>query len=297
MPETPEPLERPSVFISYSRQDAEFAFRVQAALAAVGIRTWVDQIEIMPGTADWEDMLRDAIKQSRALILIASPTSRKSLYVKDELQIARDSKCPVYPLWVLGEVWSDAIPLGWGQTQYIDARGTNEQPGLQKLVNALNSLMNSAAPLPPRLPEEAPSQNLEAEQKNLEPFTSPQKPRPTIISLAIAAARALGADHHAVSLAALHAAYLKTNPDIKVGKTPNSFANILAFHTINMRSRFFYPNDKRKSADWLTRPVFKRIAYGQYMLLSDDEIRLFRQRVEEDDPRIYQDEYDINDLR
>jgi len=32
------------------------------------------------------------------------------------------------------------------------------------------------------------------------------------------------------------------------------------------------------------------------MLLSPDELRLFQQRSEEGDPRIYQDEYNIDDL-
>src|SRR5690348_17024274 len=97
-----DPAARRSLFISYSRQDKEIARRVQDALAAQGIHAWFDQIDIQPGTPDFDDAIREAIKQSQALILIASPHSRASLNVRDELNIARRHQRPVYPLWVLG---------------------------------------------------------------------------------------------------------------------------------------------------------------------------------------------------
>src|SRR5690348_7569235 len=56
------------------------------------------------------------------------------------------------------------------------------------------------------------------------------------------------------------------------------------------------PHDKRKLASWLSRPLFKRVARGRYKLLSPDEIALFHERVKEGDPRIYEDEYNIDDL-
>ncbi|HEY7355013.1 MAG TPA: TIR domain-containing protein, partial [Ktedonobacterales bacterium] len=154
MSDSPDPPERRSVFISYSRQDTAFARRVQAALTARGIHVWIDQAEIMPGTPDWEEALRGAIKQSQALVLLASPHSRQSSYVKDELQLARDARRPVYPLWVLGDVWSDAIPLGWGHTQFIDARGASEQSGVQALLAVLLRLLH----LDERPPQPSPQQ-------------------------------------------------------------------------------------------------------------------------------------------
>jgi len=117
-----------------------------------------------------------------------------------------------------------------------------------------------------------------------------------IIDLSIAAAHEIGADQHSVSLADLHAAYLRANPGIGKGTTQDGFGATINYHTINMRSRFPDRNDKQKPASWLSRPVFKRVAYGQYMLLSPDELRLFHQRSEEGDLRIYQDEYDLDDL-
>ena len=124
-----------------------------------------------------------------------------------------------------------------------------------------------------------------------------QKRHLNIIDLSIDAAHEIEADQHPVSLADLHAAYLQANPGIAKGTTLDSFGATINYHTINMPSRFPDRNNPHKSASWLSRPVFKRVAYGQYMLLSPNEIRLFHQRVEEGDQRIYRKEYyDLDDL-
>lgn len=142
-----------------------------------------------------------------------------------------------------------------------------------------------------------PSQSRQNEQNQIRvPTPSTENRKPTVIDLSIKAALELGADKHPISLADLHKAYLRANPGITKGITRDSFDATIGYSTINMRSRFFYPNDKRRRTTWLTRPVFKRVAPGRYMLLSPDEIQMFHKRVEEDDPRIYQDEYNVDDL-
>jgi hypothetical protein len=119
----------------------------------------------------------------------------------------------------------------------------------------------------------------------------------SVIDLSIKAAREIGADRHPISLADLHEAYLYANPGIGKGRTRNSFDATINFHTINMRARFPDPSNKKKAAPWLAKPAFKRLARGRYMLLSPDEIALFHQRVGENDSRIYEEEYNIEDLK
>ena len=138
-----DPQVRRSVFISYSRQDTAFARRVRDALESQGIFAWFDQAEIAPGVRDWEDAIRRAIQQSRALILIASPHSRQSPYVKDELALAQAYQLRVYPVWTMGDIWMEAIPLGWGHTQFLDARGASEPSAVQALIVALDVLLPS----------------------------------------------------------------------------------------------------------------------------------------------------------
>jgi hypothetical protein len=129
------------VFISYSRANISFAQRLVADLQRSGITVWVDQSGLQPGTPDWETALRDAIGKAHAVILIASEEARKSPYVKDELRLAHDiHHLPIYPFWVTGAQWMNCIPLGWGGTQYIDARGgeAQYQAALQRLIAVLS---------------------------------------------------------------------------------------------------------------------------------------------------------------
>ena len=102
------------VFLSYARADGSFVSQLQADLQAGGISVWIDHEDIQPGTPDWEDSLRQAIRQAAAVVLVASPSARSSRYVKDELRIAEMYRRPVYPLWAMGSEWMDAVPIGWG---------------------------------------------------------------------------------------------------------------------------------------------------------------------------------------
>jgi hypothetical protein len=129
-----------TVFLSYSHQDYSFILRLQTDLRAQGIQIWIDHEDLKPGTPDWEEAVRRAIRKADAVVLVASPNSRQSPYVKDELRVADMYGRPVYPVWTAGEQWMEAIPLGLGGAQHIDARGTTYASGIQQLVEALHVL-------------------------------------------------------------------------------------------------------------------------------------------------------------
>ena len=149
------------VFLSYARADASFVSRLQSDLQAGGIAVWIDHEDIQPGTPDWEDSLRKAIRHAAAVVLVASPSARSSRYVKDELRIAEMYRRPVYPLWAMGDEWMDAVPIGWGGTQYIDAREGRYQEAIHELVMILEKLNSPAGaadakPEPSSLQSEPP---------------------------------------------------------------------------------------------------------------------------------------------
>ena len=142
------------VFISYSRVNSQFVTRLRADLQSQGINTWIDQEGLRPGTPDWEEALRNAVRAAYAVLLIASPNSRQSPYVKDELSIAKEMyQRPVYPIWVAGEQWMDAIPMGWGSTQYIDAREALYATAVHQIATVLHQLLSEAPQLPIATPE------------------------------------------------------------------------------------------------------------------------------------------------
>jgi len=138
------------VFVSYAHADQEFVVRLLADLAARGVSCWVDRQGLPPGTPDWEQAVREAVRDCRALLLVASPDSRQSRYVKAELGLAELHGCTVYPLWAAGEQWLESIPLGLSTAQFVDARGERYDRGLAEIVAALRAL-----PAPPAAMREA----------------------------------------------------------------------------------------------------------------------------------------------
>jgi TIR domain len=134
--------QEPHVFVSYAHANEPLVRRLIADLKVRGINAWVDKSGLEAGTPDWESALRVAISGAKAVILIASPDARASRYVKDELRIAEMYKHRIYPLWVAGTQWMDSIPMGWGGTQYIDAR----ESGYFIAVNELAAALSGAPP-------------------------------------------------------------------------------------------------------------------------------------------------------
>lgn len=134
------------VFLSFSRKDNETAQFIFYTLWRNGIRAWIDYANLIPGTPDWEAEIRDAIKNAFAVVVLASPESRESKYVRGELSVAESRGCQIFPLWIEGVDWADSIPLGLTYTQYIDARDTRRDEGIATLCNTLQEHIRKATP-------------------------------------------------------------------------------------------------------------------------------------------------------
>ncbi len=143
-----ESLIHPFVFLCYARADSELITRLKTDLLGRHIQVWIDREGLQPGTLDWEEALRTAIRAAQAVLLIASPNARSSRYVRDELRIAEIYQRPVYPLWIAGTHWIEAVPLGWGGSQYLDARQSRYETAIPELVEILNKT-SSTPPKPP----------------------------------------------------------------------------------------------------------------------------------------------------
>ena len=144
-----ESIIHPFVFLCYARADSELIAHLKTDLLKQGIHVWIDREDLQPGTLDWEEALRTAIRAAQAVLLIASPNARSSRYVRDELRIAELYQRPVYPLWIAGTQWMEAVPLGWGGAQYLDAREGRYETAMPELVE----LLNKASSAPPKAPE------------------------------------------------------------------------------------------------------------------------------------------------
>ena len=76
------------VFISYSRDDAEFARTLNDALQIQGKTTWFDQESIAAGSANFETEIRRGIAASDHFLFILSPRAVNSPYCASEVEYA-----------------------------------------------------------------------------------------------------------------------------------------------------------------------------------------------------------------
>ncbi|MDB5075066.1 MAG: hypothetical protein JWO42_1245, partial [Chloroflexi bacterium] len=117
-----------------------------------------------------------------------------------------------------------------------------------------------------------------------------------MVELVVDAGQAIDADQRPVSLTDLYNAYRRMYPNVGKGSSRGSFDATVNYYCINMRSRFPDAKNRRNKAAWLTNPAFKRVARGQYMLLTEQEKGRFLQAVEQNQPLVYEDEFDVDDL-
>src|SRR5438046_8692125 len=77
----------PAVFISYSRKDFYFAESLAFHLDREGIATWLDANHLAPG-GDWAAEIDHALDEAETVILVLTPDSVRSEYVRREWQRA-----------------------------------------------------------------------------------------------------------------------------------------------------------------------------------------------------------------
>lgn len=123
------------VFVSYSRLNASFANRLVHDLRRAGADPWQDVLSIKDDE-EWEPALLKGVAKCDRFVLLASPESESSKYVRLELDEARRLDRPVLLVPIAGALrqlgeWQDRqmVPLG----PYEDTLGAIcERLGLQE---------------------------------------------------------------------------------------------------------------------------------------------------------------------
>src|SRR5713226_6740096 len=77
------------VFISYSRKDYDFVFRLVNALKAVNRKVWVDW-DIPPGT-NFRERIYTGIEAASNFVFVLSPDTIKSDFCLDEFEYALEN--------------------------------------------------------------------------------------------------------------------------------------------------------------------------------------------------------------
>jgi hypothetical protein len=136
--------ESPRMFVSYARQDAEFALRLAKSLREAGATIWMDQLDIRPGQR-WDEAVEAALRECVGLIVVLSPTSVTSPNVMDEVSYALEAGKQVVP--ILHRKCD--IPFRLRRVQYIDFTAQYET-ALDRLCGAIGAGVPDAV-----LPNEA----------------------------------------------------------------------------------------------------------------------------------------------
>lgn len=126
----------PHFFMSYSRDDAALQRRIAAELRGRGINVWVDTENLIPGSPAWEREIERSIRKAAGVIVLLSPASNNSEWVRREISFAEQTEKRIFPVLVSGED-EDSIPLRLSNHQYVDLRGDFHY-GIGELANALN---------------------------------------------------------------------------------------------------------------------------------------------------------------
>jgi TolB protein len=131
----------PHFFMSYSREDADPQRRIVAELRGRGINVWVDVENLIPGSPAWEREIERSMRGAAGVIVLLSPASNNSEWVRREISFAEQHEKRIFPVLVGGDE-DDSIPLRLSNHQRVDLR-SHFYSGIEELASALNDHLGS----------------------------------------------------------------------------------------------------------------------------------------------------------
>ncbi len=102
-------MDKPKVFISYSRPDADWARSFAEALMKLGLNVWFDEFEIQPGES-LRDGLESGLRESDVFVVLIDPNYPSKPNVFFELGAAIGMGKKLVPI-VPKEVEISSLPL------------------------------------------------------------------------------------------------------------------------------------------------------------------------------------------
>ena len=124
------------IFISYSRRDQEFVTRLASDLDAQVAGVWFDQSDIQLGE-NWHDAIIEGIRECKAFILVLSPDSVESKYVREELNKALELGKTIFPVIYRPAKLTGSFEALVKDVQTLDLRSGSYADSFQKLVDGL----------------------------------------------------------------------------------------------------------------------------------------------------------------
>lgn len=128
-----------SVFISYARSDRDEAERFVEALRGAKVTGWLDQADIAAGDSV-PSAIRDALKDSSAVIVLLSPRALHNSWVQFEIGAAEALGKKILPIIISGEHLEEQLPDIMKERKWIDARHRPDADVIHELKSELESV-------------------------------------------------------------------------------------------------------------------------------------------------------------
>jgi hypothetical protein len=103
------------IFISYSKKDKDFAWKLADDLANAGHNVWIDR-SLQVGE-DWEQTIEEQLAKADEVIVILSANAIASRWVQHEGSIAYGLKKRMYPV-LIEEIATEDLPIWMSKFQY-----------------------------------------------------------------------------------------------------------------------------------------------------------------------------------
>jgi len=120
------------IFISYSKKDSEFAHKLADDLTAAGFKIWIDRS--ISGGEQWRETIETNLKAASEVVIVVSPNSMDSEWVKHEGSAAYAWEKKLYPILIAPV---DSLPPWLEEYQWIDFVDTSHETAFNTLVAAL----------------------------------------------------------------------------------------------------------------------------------------------------------------
>jgi hypothetical protein len=120
------------IFISYSRKDIGFVRKLAGDLEKAGYDVWWDLTDLRGGD-DWLRVIPAAIESSEHFIVVLSPNSAMSDWVKKEYTQALSSRKKIIPLMLT----RSSVPFALNTINYVDFTSDDYAANFKNLLDAL----------------------------------------------------------------------------------------------------------------------------------------------------------------
>lgn len=154
------------IFLSHSHRDASIVEVFRETLQASGLRVWIDDTHLRPGTDVWQQEIERAMVQAACCVVILTPNAKDSEWVRHEIAYAKMLGLPVIAVHASGDPL-DAIPLDLAASQRVDIRYEREQR-IQRLAEFMKVEYHSSDVEQ----EESAAKRSAATQERLSPYSA-----------------------------------------------------------------------------------------------------------------------------